>query len=130
MEERTAAIALLRQQERALSLLKQEQEQQVKRLLRGQQQDDQVMKDGRTMGNGSDLLFMDHYMRPARTVGTLAGLLYNYCKRKQVCASNPSPDLVCLWQYSLYPTTCSARGDPRGSSLLSNSGCLGRAMQN
>ena len=120
MEERTAAIALLRQQERALSLLKQEQEQQVKRLLRGQQQDDQVMKDGRTMGNGSDLLFMDHYMRPARTVGTLADLLYN----------DPSPDLVCLWQYSLYPTTCSARGDPRGSSLLSNSGCLGRAMRN
>eukprot|EP01043_Picozoa_sp_COSAG02_P081825 COSAG02_NODE_20191_length_843_cov_123.346774_2_plen_76_part_01 len=76
MEERTAAIALLRHQERVLNLLKREQEQ-AQEVVAGQQhQDDDRLKtlktqDGRTMGNGSDLLFMDFYMRPTRSVGKL-----------------------------------------------------------
>lgn len=62
--QREAAIALLRQEERRLDLLHQQ------RAAASEQCDDAAAlhEDGAGGGNGSDLLFLDLYMRPARSI--------------------------------------------------------------
>lgn len=113
MEERSAAISLLRQQERSLSLLKQQHKQQ-QGVLRQQKQDDLLTQCAteRTKGCGSDLLFMDLYMRPTRSIGALLALFPRHMCLSELEGRPPQP--------------LGSRSDQLRTSVLCSARCAGR----